>query len=1251
MPAIDPNKGNTSRENSRTVNKHRAERVKKARRYLTKPAPKGSAPVRRAPDNQIERGGAGGIAAAEKNYAIDEARRLVKDKKRPLVKKEKTIQELARLGILPEGYLSGLQGRARDEARAAQKAAEDARPKLGPPRPLTSEDGPLSQARQDWNDAHAPAAEREKDKAELKKYLKTHKSKPLKLNAVQAGVGGAINGGLLRTAGALIEGTVRDPVGVPSKTAKQAVAAIPAALTGVADLVQHPIKTVKEGAKEFGDRQDETYDEKLKRIRKEGGFIDAADLAMVTAGAGGAVAKAAMLGKAAERAAVRTSGGVVTPRRKGGVAKAYVGGALDQRRGRRLARELEEAEAGGKPMEPVRHAAAVANRDAGRTAEVVPRNAGKAQRRDIAKRKGRGVYALKADQSARTTAAAKQLNRLSKAEKRAFYYAAALGIRTAGQARELLPTLAAKIAAERTREGIRVTGSLKKSDMLPDIEKILANPEPHFTAKLAEVVEGLRPDSIRAGREDPSLAEATTERRRYSDLADILDVRLGEVPSKPAMRWNGESWEAKADVPALRYIDETDAEHLARVKSVAHDERGLAEPLYFRSERYSGPTDYAARALGGMRAMKNDRTHEGRNLAVGLQDTRPAQYLTGLSRNIKRKHNWAMVADTLDAHAIRDLAPDSGTTISHLRARLHAKGIDEAGLVFWNPGVFRREAERTEPDAVDERFTNPEEADHERIADALNQSVVRAGSTPPEHLRTTSGWVAVPMAALRELERQSTPSGKVGRSIDIAKGKTSRAMLLTSPPWLAFQVVGNGLMATVASRGASLNPATWMHARRWWIDLPEEDKQRVGGILGLDSSNADLRQVKLGASTNSDLVNAYRAMKAHPVWHTGIAAGRGPSISQLNPLELMASADRAQNNAFRKVVGYSLTNREAVKRMGQEMSRVDRAQAKLVSILAKPPAEQLAAVARDRHVLEEHAEAVADWLGDYTTMSAVERTVINRAVMFYPFLRYSLRLTFYTMPAKHPAMTGLLGEIGALHADEIEAIFGSDQVFWNTGKVYFGEGGDITSIDLRRANPSLNALFDVAGSQNLGQAIGVLPPMVGWIADQLTHRSNFADREWRVNGTAAAYGAKGKDYGARLRARILLADAMDIYFPVREAKALTQDGVQGDDSLLGSERPVKFKGRTRVSLQKKFSHRAETFKDENRSVVRDLIPLIPSPSRDKEAAREQAIIRRVEAAGPKKRTSKGYFGAGNLGDDGKLSPNSGKTKKLYGALK
>jgi hypothetical protein len=1021
-------------------------------------------------------------------------------------------------------------------------------------------------------------------------------------------------GGVMASGAAVAEATYHDPIGVPLKTGKQGVAAVTAMPASIYNLATDPVDTVEEMAEGFADRSSQPYHERVKTIRDQGALDYAADAAILTGG--GSMASKLLRPNATPRPEKRTSGGTATPQRaSSGYVVRKAQNAKDRRQGARLERELQEAEAGGVPMDAVRREAALANRKAGRVVEVVARDrkATKTQRHSVAVHRGQGIAQLRAELNRRLGVARKEINRLSKSEKRAFYYAAAFGIRTAEQATDLLPSLAANIRAHRESHGIQVKGSLKKSDMLPEINAILAKPDTYFTPQLAEVLENLRPESLAIGAADPSLSARTRLIRRREPQADLLAVE----------RMDGES----------------DADYVSRVVEAA-TQRGLAAPLYVRSERYAGVRDFASYALGGRRAMARDKRYTGANLREGLQATDTEVYLTGLARNIKRRKNWGMVIDLVNEHAIKSLAPAQGMPLKVLRERAVAAGVDLSGIAFLNPVALRQVAQRHESgDDAGQRFDAPEETDSLAVLRGLAEATINGDELPSSQLMATRGWVAVPTEVLRELERQTTPSSAGARTYDILKSKTSRAMLLAgNVPWLAFSTVGNAGMAAVASGGRALNPANWLGAARWWREMKPEDREQVSSILGLAATGADSAQPKLGAASNRHLVNAYRAFKAHPVFHTGVAAGHGPSISQLNPMELMARADHGQNHITRIVAGYSLAKRDAVRQMGEGMSHADRLQGKITGVLAKPPAEQLAALMADRNLLEDYAENIADFMGDYTTLTATERRVVNRAVMFFPFVRYSLRLLFYVMPAKHPLVTAVLAELAELTVEEYRELFGDDSLPWQLGKIYVGENGD-QSIDLRRAHPALNSLVEVLNAEQPSQLVGVLPPYAGWLYSQVASEDAFQGRDWRTHGKAALYGPRATDYGVGTRARILAGDMLSIFYPYRTASTLTTEGTQGDDSLLWDKRPTVFRGKTELSKAKaKAAKAAYEFDEEHESLVRELIPLLPQPDDSLDQAKRSERIAKLEdrPAGKSKRKSKqkpyfgggGYFGAG-----------------------
>jgi len=699
---------------------------------------------------------------------------------------------------------------------------------------------------------------------------------------------------------------------------------------------------------------------------------------------------------------------------------------------------------------------------------------------------------------------------------------------------------------------------------------------------------------------------------------------------------------------------ESTADYTRRVKEAA-DKEGLAEPLYFPSNKYDLDTEpsNADFAPGGPKVSPAVRRYKGRNFDIGTQDTNPEVFVQGLMRNVKRKYNTKLVADTLDSVAL----PSYGTTLkaTQLKHRLAEDGVDLGTVAFWNPGLFnKRLAEHDQAlDDVERReleHGNPEEFGQARTMSALVDSL---RTNIPEDLDKESGWRPVPRAAFDEIMSATKPSGRAGRSYDIFKAKQSRVLLGgLNIPWLQFQVASNAILTGLATKGEAITDV--VATQRWWRKLTDEEKGEVDALLG-SGAQADAAQPKLGSTANGSLVNTYRAFKKSGIFDKRIA-GKGPTTRQLNPIEIMFGLDRGQNSLFRRTLMYNQIKRDAFQRMGENITRAEAAQARIQGVLRLPPEEQWRAVMRDHKAMEEHADAVADWLGDYTTYTNFERKTLARYVMFYGYLRFSLRFAFYTMPVKHPIMSAILLQMGRLQADEIRELLGGEELPWSLGKVYFDGDGRVAgiklrpdSIDLAKANPALNAVTGLTEATQVYSP--VLPPILAAATDQVLSRSLYrGNKPWRVKGERSDYFAGFEDYDLGTRARIFGDDVASIVAPYRHGKKLTQSGQQGDDSMLGSARPTPPpKGRTKSSRILRRSLLADRRFDEEQSgwqeAVGELLPLLPRPSRDPEKARESARYQRARAQeekGKPKKKPKRYFGGSSGG-------SRTKTKRYFGA--
>jgi hypothetical protein len=970
---------------------------------------------------------------------------------------------------------------------------------------------------------------------------------------------------------AVAAASLHDPIGVQLKTAKGAVEMVKAIPSGVVNSVLHPEATGKALVKDYGHRYGEDFDEMVKEIRKEGAAPEVADALAVATLGGGTIGRAAVSAAAkggskfatAARPALRLSGGLVKDQELAGtparLVTQRVHDALRTRKTDKVRRKLED---------PNQRGVDAVAAEAARTGTVVrlrPLKVDRTLAKSVAKLKSHGVHRMKSEQHRLVDGARKVLKGLNKHERRAFYYVAT-GQAPAERAgfEAALGKRVQAIKSARSEHG-EPEGLTRLTDELRSIPKI-DTAKIDFT-KLRAVHNELRPDALRVGREDPALNAGQRLERRYAQQADALGIRRGEV----------------GDL----YEQESTSAFVKRVQKAAAD-AGHERPIYFPSERFSLDLhpDHASRAVGGARAVAEPSRYKGTNYRLGIQDTSPETYLTGMARNIKRKHNWKLVADLADDHAIGGIRG----TASAVRQEMYDRGAHPGSYQLWNPAIFRGEMSKAMHELDDPSADALEAEDF-----AAHKALAESKRADDEHYARRGGWVAIPKQAFKEIEDSTKPSGLGGRAWDIFKGKNSRILLgAGNIPWLQFQVASNALLGLGATRlmlGTELPKAI-----AWWRGLDTDAKEEIDSLLGT-GANHDVQQVHLGATTNSRIVAGYRALRDHPLWSH--SAKYGPALRQLNPIEAMFKADHAQTAWFKRAVLYNRVKRDAWQRMGRNAGAAHRLQDRIAHALTLGPEDAMRAVLKDKAAIERHAATVNDWLGDYVTYTARERKLLSRSVMFYGFLRFSLKFAFYTMPVKHPGQTAIIAKLGQLQAQEIKDLLGGKALPWSFGKLYLTKDGKLQEIDLTRANPALNMVAETATGRP-SSWVGVAPPVLLSLAEQLPGigaRRFYYDRPWYVEGHG--FGSRIGDYTLEQRGRILGEQLLDLAAPYRIAEDLTLHGTQGDDSMLFDPRPTVNRGARRYDKAKRRKlHYDSDFDAEHNTLLNALVPMLPRPSRD-----------------------------------------------------
>jgi uncharacterized membrane protein YgcG len=378
---------------------------------------------------------------------------------------------------------------------------------------------------------------------------------------------------------------------------------------------------------------------------------------------------------------------------------------------------------------------------------------------------------------------------------------------------------------------------------------------------------------------------------------------------------------------------------------------------------------------------------------------------------------------------------------------------------------------------------------------------------------------------------------------------------------------------------------------------------------------------------------------------------------RMNPLNAMFRMDEElNNNFFRTALFYSKARKAAYKRMGRNIQGSSRNIDTLINrVLARPPDRRAQAIATYGRQFEETAGQVRDILGDYLTYTPAERQTLGRFIMFYGYLRFSLKFVFHTMPIGHPIMTDILAQMGEMGSDEIKKLLGVpedyDLAASMLAQVYLeGDDGSLRSINYGRMNPFINAVTQM---ERPTQAFGLVSPMYQSLVDQAFNESAFTGRDYQIEGRIKKAPPEGYygSYKSILRPgsprnRIFARSQLKMLFPYRLWEEAALEPSQTDDALAWSPRPLKVKeeeARRGIARDRRKWRKKSTVE----KIKPDVIPFFskPSPLRPvlKRRLEEEAEMRnqRLGRSGRKRRrrrsgsqfggSSGSQFGGGGSG--------------------
>jgi hypothetical protein len=192
----------------------------------------------------------------------------------------------------------------------------------------------------------------------------------------------------------------------------------------------------------------------------------------------------------------------------------------------------------------------------------------------------------------------------------------------------------------------------------------------------------------------------------------------------------------------------------------------------------------------------------------------------------------------------------------------------------------------------------------------------------------------------------------------------------------------------------------------------------------------------------------------------------------------------------------------------------------------------------------------------------------------------------------------------------------------------------------------------------------VLPPYFQWVFDQVSGVNSFRGRAGKFEGdTNPAWNPAWKR-GGDVVGKLALAQIQSLFYPLREAQS-RKTGAQSDESSLLFPVPMDYKTEAEIPgnsedakirrLKARNATTDQKFRAENDGGLLDyaLGPLAPRKSRDAEASKERAYVKRLEEAQAKKAAVRKAYrdshgGKNPPGPRAKKNPFKGRSNKKGG---
>lgn len=605
-----------------------------------------------------------------------------------------------------------------------------------------------------------------------------------------------------------------------------------------------------------------------------------------------------------------------------------------------------------------------------------------------------------------------------------------------------------------------------------------------YKARAKEISTSKRKENLAVGdvygvkRPEERMAEAGVKPYKQLETIERKRAELREV-RQDAKRLQAAAAKASPEERALAQKIATEMQ--ARAKVLERDMK-----TYRKAERVS-KKEYN-------RDVQAVRQREGLEPSAYVRDVRPRSegetlpaYYQGKPSSRPHMADIEQARRGVEVDRSFDTLIDQSVGAPRLRDHYHAattnfverNAKDFNGQRYITSEQFARAVERGEVDPSQfalmpaQQFKravlDPHKTDS--FTDELNASL--RGEIQGKANQPGNKYAVVPKEALREFIHQFEPPTGVDKALGPANRFFTRAILGYSPGWAAAQVIAEGIPTAIS---VGTNPARWARVAKYLAReerrLSRKDKAVIDGTVGESPGVTPQPKTQLTAATHANASRFFRLANRNPVGRGLLKAGKG---------EVLGGFDRWKGGKYRKAVAAAKVDRE-INGFYRSLSELMKGQRRISEALkGKPLKAQMEYIAKhpaEAAKLEGYLDNV---MGNWRAMTRLEAKFAP-AIVFYPFVRYSLRWTFWTFPKEHPVKAQILYFLAQQNSNELEKLLGGPPVnpIDYTFPVYTNaKGQNEVMPGGQRFAPGMNALTTAIGKGRIETTISGLNPALG----------------------------------------------------------------------------------------------------------------------------------------------------------------------------